>query len=78
MAETIQCKAWILVDSCGDYAIGGCEQAARDEYENNIQDLNECDGFRLYQISLTVPLPSVVELTGEVPAEADGAKLSVL
>ena len=68
MAETCKCEVWLCVDSAGDYASGADEAAARESYEENVQALSDADGFRLVKVTVNVPLPEVVELTGNAPA----------
>ena len=60
----------VLVDSCGDSAIGTDEAAARESYEENIQALSECDGFRLVKIKVKVSLPEIAEIEVEALAPA--------
>lgn len=77
MAEMINAEVFILVDANGDYAIGLDEPSARDTYEETIQALTDCDGFRLVKVTVAVPLPAVVELTGAVPAVEPAGPLAV-
>ncbi len=60
-----------------DYAVGKDEQAARDNYEVEIQPLADSSGFRLIKLNLTAPLPEMIEATGTIPAEDGEVKLSV-
>jgi hypothetical protein len=57
---------YACVDTEGDYGIGKDVGAARESYENDIQALNECEGFRIVQVTLQVSVPAVAELTGVV------------
>lgn len=66
--ETITAEVVVLVDSCGDYALGKDEADAREAYENQIQALSECDGFRLIKVRVRVPLPAITELEVEALA----------
>lgn len=70
------CEIFLLVDSCGDYAVGNSIEAAREKYEEGIQALTDAEGFRIVKLLVKVPLPEVVEMTGEVPAQG-AAVLSV-
>jgi hypothetical protein len=74
MADLCKCELFVLVDAAGDYAVGKDEAAAREAYENEIQALSDADGFRLVKVTVNVPLPEVVELTGDAP-EHGAAKL---
>src|SRR5262245_11035177 len=58
----------VLVDSCGDSAIGTDAEAAREAYEENVQALNECDGFRIVKVRVRVPLPEIATLEVEALA----------
>jgi hypothetical protein len=60
--KTIEVEVYIIADHAGDSAQGDSPAAAREAYENNIQALNECDGFRMCKITVTVPLPEVAVL----------------
>lgn len=64
MNET-QAEVWVLVDSCGDTAVGSTADEAKEHYEENVQAVGDCEGFRLVKVLVTVPLPEVstVELT---------------
>ena len=70
-SETTVLDTWLCVDSAGDYGIGKDEASARENYENDVQPLADCDGFRLVKVSVTVPLPEPIELEVEAPAEAE-------
>lgn len=72
MTEICKAELVILVDSNGDYAFGKDEAGAREAYENEVGALNECDGFRLVKVAVNVPLPAIVEMTGQAEAQADG------
>ncbi len=71
--ETITAEVFLLVDFAGDWAIGIDEAVAREAYEATVQPLADCDGFRLVKVCVKVPLPAVVELTGEAPEQGEAA-----
>jgi hypothetical protein len=77
MADSINAEVCILIDCNGDYAIGADEAGAREAYEENIQALTDCDGFRLVKVTVAVPLPSIVELAAATPPIADVGPLAV-
>lgn len=58
-------EVWVLVDAEGNHAAGTSAEAAREAYEQDVQALVDCDGFRLVKVTLQVPLPVPVELTGK-------------
>jgi hypothetical protein len=63
-------EVWVLVDNCGDTAQGATADEAKERYEEQIQELGACEGFRLVCVKVKVPLPEtcVVEITAEAPA----------
>lgn len=67
-----QVELWVCIDAVGDYGIGKDEDAAKEQYEQDIGDLSDASGFRCYQLNLSVPLPVPVVLSATVPADADG------
>ena len=71
MANTATVDAWLCIDSDGDYGVGKDEASARESYENDVQPLADANGFRLVKVSVTVPLPEVIELEVETPAETE-------
>lgn len=67
---------WVLMDAQGDYGVGRDEDDVHNNYTDNVGDMPS--GTRLIKVKLSVPLPSVVEMTGDVPEEkAVGAVLQV-
>lgn len=72
----IEVELFLLVDSNGDRVCGLTADAAREMYESDIGNLNECEGFRLVKLLVKVPLPEVVALTGTAPAQG-AATLSI-
>jgi len=77
MADVCKCEAWLCVDSAGDYAVGNSEAAAREKYEEDVQALSDCGGFRMVQLWINVPLPAIVELTGDAPNVGTAALAAV-
>ena len=74
--KTQDCEMWLCVDANGDYATGVDSDTAVQAYENDIGELNATEGFRLVKVVVKVPLPVVVELTGEVSEEEPGKLVS--
>ncbi len=64
-------ELWVLVDAGGDFGFGRSGEEAAEHYEENIGGFPGAS--RLVKVTLNVPLPVVVELTGDVPAEASVA-----
>lgn len=67
---TKQIEVWILIDENGDYATGVDAEEAACEYESDI-GCGDDTAKRLIKVTLNVPLPVVVELTGDVPSEGE-------
>ena len=68
MPEKATCELVLLVDANGDYAVGKDFDAAKDNYESDVQELSACEGgFRVVRMTVGVPLPEVVELAGDAP-----------
>ena len=67
----------VVVDSTGDYAVGKTDEEARNAFESDIIALCDTEGFRLFRVTLNVPLPEPVELTGEVAESGEAATLAV-
>ena len=44
MAEKAKCDLVLIVDGNGDYAVGRDFDAAKEAYENEIQELSACEG----------------------------------
>ena len=76
--ETPTFEVSILVDNIGDYAVGKDDADAKEKYEEQIQALSDADGFRIVRISLSVPLPEVVEIVGDVPVVLQPGPLTFL
>jgi hypothetical protein len=71
--QTTEVTVWVLVDSCGDYAVAKEADGLNDAYEQDIGSISDAEGLRRVKVTLTVPLPVVVELTGTVPADGPAA-----
>lgn len=77
MAKSVEVEAWVLVDDTGDYAVGKAAELATEAYENEVQELTATSGYRMVKLTVTVPLPEVVELSGVVPSDGEAATLQV-
>lgn len=75
MAKRESIELWACIDARGDYAAGKSEEEAREKYEEDIGPLAECSGFRLVKLTVSVPLPEPVELSGEA-SDVETATLS--
>jgi hypothetical protein len=70
-------SGFCLVDAKGAYAFGTDQAAARTAYTETIGALEETDGFRLIKVTLTVPVPPILEMSGDVPELPAPGKLTV-
>lgn len=63
--QTCTAEVWVMMDADGCYVVGSCPNSAREAYAEQVRPLDECEGFRLVKVTVKVPLPKAVELTGE-------------
>lgn len=70
-------ELYAVVDNNGYYGFGLESDDAITNYEENIGELKEVDGFRMVKVLVTVPLPEVVTLSGTVGQDAE-ALLAVI
>lgn len=67
-------EIWVVVDDDGNYAFGCDQDQAREAYEEDFSGLCR----RAVCVTLKVPTPKPIEVTGEVPAEPEtGCELTV-
>lgn len=62
-------EVWVAVDADGDYECGADQAAAAERYRDCVCDPDGERGMRLVKLSVKVPLPTVIELSGEVAVE---------
>jgi hypothetical protein len=65
-------EVWVAVDADGDYECGVDEDAATERFDENVGGTG---GRRLVKLTVKVPLPTVIELTGEVEADPEPGEL---
>ena len=75
--KTTTCEVWILVDAAGDYVASHDADQLGELYESGVQSLADCGGFRRVKVTVVVPLPVTVELTGMAP-EQGAAELAAV
>jgi hypothetical protein len=71
----VEIERFAVVDGEGNYAVGA--DAARRSYADNVGALEGSGGFVMLELSVTVPLPRVVRLSGLVPEAGSPATLIV-
>ena len=50
MTEKCNVEVWLLVDSCGDYAVGTSREDAAENYEEDVQSLSAAEGIRYVRL----------------------------
>jgi hypothetical protein len=68
-------EVWVVVDQDGDYECAPSQSDAEERFTDNVSEQPE--GKRLVKLTVKVPLPTVIELAGEVTADESGAGLTV-
>ncbi len=77
--EMVEVEVWVLIDADG-LAVSDClPEHLKDEYEaDHGQELDPSTPTRIVKVTLRVPLPKAVEMTGTVPEEVTtGSELRV-
>jgi hypothetical protein len=77
MSEKCNAEVWVVVDDCGDYAVGKSQEDAAEKYEETIQQLSSASGIRYVQLTVAVPLPVPVVVEVDVPETEDEPVVSV-
>lgn len=62
-------EIWVLVTADGDCGAGTDPDELTEHFEKEISDLKNYQGFRLYKLNLSVPLPGPIELAAHAPDE---------
>ena len=73
--KTCEVEVWVLVDADGNYVASASEDALADLYDADV-GADASTGRRVVKVTLTVPLPQTVELTGEVTDDEDAPVLT--
>lgn len=76
--ETVEVTVWVLVNEAGE-AVADCDsEHLNEEWEADHGDIDATLATRLVQITLTIPKPQPIAMTGLVPAEVcEGGELKV-
>jgi hypothetical protein len=73
--ETVSVEVFVVVDADGESVVADSEEGAIETYRDNVGNNVPT---RVIKISLAVPVPQAVTLTGVVPVEpTTGAELKV-
>ena len=60
-------EVWVIINEGGDFQVGADEEQAIEDFEDNHAGYRR----RTFRLFLTLPLPQVTEVRGELP-EAEG------
>ena len=69
-AETADIEIYVVVDSDGDYEVGINDEEATERYGETI---SASLPRRLIKMTITVPLPRMIEVTAAIPEKDDGS-----
>ena len=69
IATTAKLEYYVVVDAVGNFAVGADEDACKEAYESNVQELADSGGYRFIKMRVTVPLPAELEVSLTVEEE---------
>jgi hypothetical protein len=75
-AKFVEVEAWVIVDEDGDYRVGITADDAEEAYDSDVGG-GTALARRVFCVKLKVPVPKVVELVADVPAETVPSGLTV-
>ena len=75
MATFKTVEVFVMVDEDGDYECGVDVDAATERFDDNVGGTG---GRRLVRLTVKVPLPTVISLTGEVEADPEPGELKAV
>ncbi len=64
---TTTVEVWVLIDDEGNHVASHDAGLLNDLFEEHIQELSDAGGLRRVKLTITVPLPEVIEIEAEVP-----------
>ena len=76
--NAVEIGIMVMVDADGNWEIGVDADDLTERWTQNVGDPAEIAARRVVKVKVKVPVPAVVELSGEVaaePAAADGLRL---
>lgn len=77
MAAYTTLEVWVAVDAHGEFGLGKDAEAAEENYQDDVGGGAE-DGRRMVKLTVKVPLPVVLELSGEVAADEQPGELKAV
>ena len=75
MAKFQTIEVWVVVDEQGDYECAADFDAAAERFDENVGGNG---GRRVVKLSVKVPLPTPIELPGEVEADPEPSELKAV
>ncbi len=75
-AQMIEIEVWVKVNENGEYEVGTSGDEAKDRFEENIGD-DGTQGMRFVKLTVKVPLPVTIEISGEVETAEEPGELKV-
>lgn len=70
-------EIWVKIDEDGDYDVGRDRDTAEGRYEESVTEGYQ-GGVRLVKITLQVPLPKPLEVSGEVVVSEECGELKAV
>lgn len=67
MAKMAEIEVWVVVDEDGNYAAGVTEDDSATKYRDEVGEPDGSCGYRRVKLTVTVPLPEVIEVAVTVP-----------
>lgn len=70
-------EIWVLVNEVGDYVASDDADLLNERFEECIGDVSDQQGLRRVKVTLKVPVPTVLEVSGEVAVSEECGELKV-
>ena len=77
MATMQTLEVWVMVGADGQYVADGDPARLNDRWEEDCGDIADAEGLRRVRLTVRVPLPEVIELSGEVQVSEAASDLKV-
>lgn len=75
--EFVELEIWVVVDENGDYAAGTNREEAEASFDNDI-GCDQSTASRRIKLTVKVPLPKPIEITGEVNVNEEPGELKAV